>query len=37
MMMDVSRDDVKLKNYVFELNGFTSVPHDLGHERFFYS
>ena len=27
----------KLKNYVFELNGFTSVPHDLGHERFFYS
>ena len=26
---------IKLKNYVFELYGFASVPHDLGHERFF--
>ena len=26
---------IKLKNYVFELNGFTSVPHDFGSQKIF--
>ena len=28
---------IKVKNFVFDLNAFTSVPHDLGHEIFFNS